>query len=170
VLDYAILVALVIGAGLLTAALFRGFGVDLNSCPPDQLVCSVGRGFLAIFAVLAGPVYFVLFWMLVGQTIGQHVLGVRVVRLNGRRMGFWLSLLRWLGYQLCIMTFGIGFLWVLIDDRRMGWHDKLARTCVIYSWKAVQNARVISVMDNLLRRNDADAEPVEAAQSTSSHS
>jgi hypothetical protein len=78
--------------------------------------------------------------------------------------------LRWLGYQLCLATLGIGFLWVLVDDRRMGWHDKLARTCVIYSWKAVQNQRLLRAMDSRLRGIGAEAEPAEAAQAAPSTS
>ena len=27
-----------------------------------------------------------------------------------------------------------GYLWVLVDNRRQGFHDKLAGTFVIYSW------------------------------------
>jgi len=29
-------------------------------------------------------------------------------------------------------TLGLGFLAMLVDDRRQAWHDKIARTCVIY--------------------------------------
>jgi uncharacterized RDD family membrane protein YckC len=28
--------------------------------------------------------------------------------------------------------FFLGYLWILVDDRRQGWHDKLARTLVVY--------------------------------------
>jgi uncharacterized RDD family membrane protein YckC len=169
-IDYLILIAIVVGTGLLTIALLRAFDIDLNSCSRDNLACTAGRGFLLGFGMLASPVYFTLFWMLVGQTMGQRVMGVRVVRLNGHRMGFWSSLLRWLGYQLCLATLGIGYLWVLVDDRRMGWHDKLARTCVIYSWKAVQNQRLVRTMDSQLRGIGAEAEPAEAAQAAPSTS
>jgi uncharacterized RDD family membrane protein YckC len=162
-LDYAILIVIVLGVGLLVGALFRGANVDLNSCSMDGVACIAGRGFLAVFAMLAGPVYCIIFWILAGQTIGQYVLGVRVVRLDGRRMGFWSSLLRWLGYQLCILTFGIGFLWVLVDDQRRGWHDLIARTCVIYAWKAVQDERLVRALDRQVRGLSSDAEPVEVA-------
>jgi len=150
ILDYAIVSAVVALTGLLTMLLFRSFNVDLNTCSGgtaftsiSDLACSAGRGFLVLLTLVFGPLYYLVFWMLTGQTIGQRVMGLRVVRLNGRRVGFWLSLVRWLGYQICILTLGIGFAWVLIDNRRMGWHDKLARTCVVYAWKAEQNERFI---------------------------
>ena len=72
-------------------------------------------------------------WMLVGQTPGQSLVGVRVVTMNGDRMGFGAALLRFLGYLVSAVLF-LGFLWVLVDDKRQGFHDKLARTVVLYSW------------------------------------
>jgi uncharacterized RDD family membrane protein YckC len=84
------------------------------------------------------------------------------VRLNGRRVGFISSLGRWIGYQVCIFTLGIGFLWVLVDNRRMGWHDKLARTCVIYAWKAEQNERFIDRVNRRFGRHKAVKFPAQA--------
>jgi uncharacterized RDD family membrane protein YckC len=169
VLDYAIIVVVVAGTGLLVTLLFNAFRIDLTTCsvsgsniPFGTQVCLAGRYFLGFFAIVFGPLYFLLFWMLTGQTIGQRVMGLRVVRLNGRRLGFWLSLVRWIGYQVCIFTLGIGFLWVLIDNRRMGWHDNLARTCVIYSWKAEQNEHFIDKVNRRFGRHKAVESPAQA--------
>ena len=65
--------------------------------------------------------------------IGPYAMGLRVVRLNGKRMTFWSSLVRWVGYMVSFATLGLGFLWVLWDDRRQGFADKLAKTVVVYS-------------------------------------
>ncbi|RQW79971.1 MAG: RDD family protein [Geobacter sp.] len=168
ILDYVIIMAVVIGVGLLVTLVFNAFRIDLATCsvsesniPFGPQVCLAGRWFLGVFAVVFGPLYFLIFWMLTGQTIGQRVMGLRVVRLNGRRMGFWLSLVRWYGYQVCIFTLGIGFLWVLIDNRRMGWHDKLARTCVVYAWKAEQNEAFIAKVNRRFGRRKATSAQVE---------
>jgi uncharacterized RDD family membrane protein YckC len=77
--------------------------------------------------------YHVVFWMLAGQTPGQGLMGVRVVRVNGDRITFWPAVRRWLGYIVSAILF-LGFLWVLVDDRRQGFHDKIAGTVVIYAW------------------------------------
>ena len=37
----------------------------------------------------------------------------------------------------------IGLLWVLVSDERQGWHDKIARTCVIYDWPAREDDGVV---------------------------
>ncbi len=168
-LDYVIIIAVVVGTGLLADLLFSVFNINLAACPQltsdvsfSTLACVGGRISLVFFAAAFGPLYYVFFWMLTGQTIGQRVMGVRVVRLNGRRVGFISSLGRWIGYQLCIFTLGIGFLWVLVDNRRMGWHDKLARTCVIYAWPAEQNERFIARVNRRFGRRKAKASPAQA--------
>ncbi len=40
-------------------------------------------------------------------------------------------LVRYLGYYLSMLPFGLGFLWIAIDPRKQGWHDKLAGTVVV---------------------------------------
>ncbi len=39
--------------------------------------------------------------------------------------------LRYLGYYVSAIPFGLGFLWVAFDPRKQGWHDKIARTVVV---------------------------------------
>ena len=77
--------------------------------------------------------YFIFGWMLAGQTVGMALLGVRVVRSTGQYVTFWVALRRLIGMLLSSILF-LGYLWVLVDDRRQGWHDKLAGTYVIYAW------------------------------------
>ena len=38
---------------------------------------------------------------------------------------------RYLAYYLSMLPFFLGFIWVAIDERKQGWHDKLARTVVV---------------------------------------
>ena len=89
-------------------------------------------------------IYFNFFWFFTGQTLGNAVMGIRVIRTNGKRLGFLRGLVRSIGYLLAFIPLGLGFLWVLGDDRRQGWHDKLAGTYVIYAWEARPNERFLS--------------------------
>jgi uncharacterized RDD family membrane protein YckC len=162
ILDYVIVTAIIVGSGIVVNLLFSALRIDLTACPAGTPIDSVkmgacvgGRVFLVVFAIILGPLYYVFFCSLTGQTLGQRVMGLRVVRLNGRRLGFWVSLVRWIGYLVCILTLGIGYLWVLVDDRRMGWHDKLARTCVVYAWPAVQNERFVAKVNRRFGRRKA---------------
>src|SRR5690349_15264096 len=87
----------------------------------------------AMFVVFAG--YPIFWWTMIGETPGKWILGLRVVRTDGRRLTVWRSVVRYLGYWLSALPLFLGFLWILVDDQRQGWHDKLADTCVIYAWQ-----------------------------------
>jgi len=75
--------------------------------------------------------YYVGFWLLAGQTPGKAILGLVIIRTDGRRLRLWAAIVRWLGYWLSSILF-LGYLWILVDNRRQAWHDKLARTLVVH--------------------------------------
>lgn len=81
--------------------------------------------------VLSG-LYFVGFWSLAGQTPGMRFFGVRLA-LEGRGLPLGRSVKRLLGMALAAIPFAAGLLAMLFDERRRGWHDRLAGTEVIYA-------------------------------------
>ena len=85
----------------------------------------------AALAVLLHAVYFVGFVAGCGQTPGKMLLGVRVVRRDGRRVGGGRAFARWIGYGLVFATLGLGGLVVAFDAERRGIHDRIAGTRVI---------------------------------------
>ena len=77
--------------------------------------------------------YNVFFWMLSGQTPGKRFLGVRVMRADGQRLKLRNAVLRQIGYYISTILY-LGFIWILFDNKRQGFHDKIADTIVTYSW------------------------------------
>lgn len=75
-------------------------------------------------------------WILTGQTIGMMIMGLRVVDKNGGRLGFWRAILRLVGMFIAAFPFYLGFAWILVDNRRQGWQDKIGGTFVVYAWDA----------------------------------
>lgn len=150
------LIATLVDIGILTAVnvvlawaaieLLAYVGADVRNCPdlesetPILAVLCHGALVVAMLVGTWGPaVYALFFWSTTGQTPGKAVMGVRVVRLDGKPMTVWTAARRIAGYFLSLAAVGVGFLVILVDDRRRGWHDRIAGTCVIYSWKARQN-------------------------------
>ena len=72
-------------------------------------------------------------WMLTGQTVGKWIMGVRIVRTDGGRLRFGNCVRRQIGYYISAILF-LGYLWVLVDNRRQGFHDKLSGSFVVYAW------------------------------------
>jgi uncharacterized RDD family membrane protein YckC len=81
------------------------------------------------------------FWVLLGQTPGKLLMGLRIERVNGQPLTIRYALLRYVGYWLSAIPLGLGFLWVLVDDSRQAWHDKLAGTCVTYQSRPLIDRR-----------------------------
>ena len=88
------------------------------------------------FALLYSAAYFIFFWTLAGQTPGKMLMGLRVVTTDGQALSLVRSVRRFIGYIVSILALWIGFLWILVDNRRQGWHDRIAGTLVIYAWDA----------------------------------
>jgi hypothetical protein len=66
-----------------------------------------------------------------GRTPGKRLLNVRVVRLDGKPLGYWASFERFGGYAASLFTGFEGFLRILWDANRQGLEDKLAETVVV---------------------------------------
>lgn len=75
--------------------------------------------------------YFTFFHSYNGQTVGKLICGIRVVDLKGKNISIFKSLVRFFGYYLSLYCLGLGFLWILVDKNKQGWHDKLAGSIVV---------------------------------------
>jgi uncharacterized RDD family membrane protein YckC len=96
--------------------------------------------------------YHATFISILGQTPGKLLVGLRVLTIRGHRVPFWRAVLRVLGYFPSVIAIYLGFLWVLIDDRRQAWHDKLAGTYVVYAWSARPDERFLGEFIDWLRK------------------
>lgn len=114
------LAAAVLGAAIGLIGSLAGIG-DLG------IVAAVTGGFLWLAWT---ALYFVVFWMIAGQTPGARMLGIRVVCTGGRRLGPIRAILRFAAMAAALTPLGVGFLTVLFDERRRGPHDMIAGTVV----------------------------------------
>lgn len=120
------------GLNQLAQAIFE----PTDSTNASLFVTLVRWGFAIFGSSLLFAVYVISLWLLVDKTLGQALLGLRVLRVDGRPLTFGPALRRVLGYYVSFFALFMGFLWILIDDRRQGWHDKIADTVVVYDWEA----------------------------------
>jgi uncharacterized RDD family membrane protein YckC len=81
-------------------------------------------------------VYFAHSWAATGRTAGMALFGVRVVRDDGTDVSGRRAVVRTLALPLSFLFLGLGFVGILLGDRRRALHDVIAGTAVIYSWDA----------------------------------
>jgi len=82
-----------------------------------------------------GGFYLVAFWSLAGQTPGMRFLGIRLA-VEGHGLPFGRSLKRLVGMALGWIPLGLGYLGVLLDERRRAWDDRLSGADVVYAGRA----------------------------------
>ena len=89
-------------------------------------------GLLSVFEILLLWLYYWLFTGLKGQTLGKMAVGIKVVNAEGSVPGLGIATLREVPGKIAsyIVIFP-GFLWIIWDRRKQGWHDKIAKTYVV---------------------------------------
>jgi uncharacterized RDD family membrane protein YckC len=71
-------------------------------------------------------------WIALGASAGKLILGLRIVdEPTGGRPTAWQCIGRYVTALIGILCVGLGYVWIAIDPRKQGWHDKLVRTLVV---------------------------------------
>jgi uncharacterized RDD family membrane protein YckC len=102
-----------------------------------------GAYWMGAFGFIAGPadvllnwilpaIAVVVFWIYRQATPGKMAISAKIVDATtlGKPSTGQL-VIRYLGYYVSFLAFCLGFIWVGIDARKQGWHDKMAGTLVI---------------------------------------
>ena len=127
--------ALAVGISAVGVDRFSTLSTVSSTITPDEAAAALtfaeylyaGLG----LAWLVTALYFIVMWH-TGGTVGMRALGLRVAREeDGRPIGFGRATARYLGYLVDWLALGIGLLWVGVDSRKQGWHDKIAGTLVV---------------------------------------
>lgn len=126
VVDAAVLtVGFAVASGVVGLILSLFTAVEVSS--PGAVVGVAGGWTVVVVS------YFVLFWTLAGATPGMRLMRLRVVDEHGAPPGLGRSLLRLVGAVLAAIPLFAGYLLVLVDDRRRGLLDMIARTVVVHA-------------------------------------
>jgi uncharacterized RDD family membrane protein YckC len=120
---------------------YAGFGVRLVAAVIDGVILGIASSLLSkampfmkrpILGSLPGALYSILLWVnWKGQTIGKRAMGIKVVQENGKALEYKEAIIRYLCYFVSAIPLCLGFFWVLADDKKQGWHDKIAKTLVV---------------------------------------
>ena len=72
------------------------------------------------------------FWLRYLGTPGKMVMKLKIVDSKSRKkLSMGQAIGRYFAYLLAILPFGFGMIWIGIDEKKQGWHDKLAGTIVL---------------------------------------
>jgi uncharacterized RDD family membrane protein YckC len=126
-IDAAIINAVAWGTGALVA-----LGLSLFHLPHEVKVVLAALGGLIGLAWAIG--YLAFFWSADGQTPGDRVMRIRVLRATtGEPLHAVRALLRVFALVLSALPLCAGFLLILVDNRRRALHDRLVGSIVVYT-------------------------------------
>lgn len=89
-----------------------------------------GTGALLSYAIFVGYMIY-LEGSPSGQTVGKKLLGIRVISETGGPLGYGLATGRFFARFLSGFLCSLGYFWMLWDDRKQTWHDKLVKSNVV---------------------------------------
>lgn len=132
---------------------YVGFWSRFGACLIDTvLICAITWPILTVFygesywasdSLVQGPMDFLLtwvlpavavivFWALKQATPGKMAISAKIVDAKTGNVASTAQLIgRYFAYYLSLLPLGLGFIWIAFDDRKQGWHDKLAGTVVV---------------------------------------
>ena len=82
--------------------------------------------FISIF------LFFGFFWTRSGQTIGMIAWRIRIQSKEGYSISWTQALVRFFSAIFSMLIFGLGYVWMLINDEKLTLHDKLSNTEVVF--------------------------------------
>ena len=120
--DFLLLIALLFLATALLLPFTAGMAVT------DQHIL-----IYRIYLVVVSFFFYGWFWTHGGQTLGLRAWKLTVLTQDKKTLNWTQALVRFVTASVSLGFFGLGYLWILIDKDRRGWHDHLSKTTVFYN-------------------------------------
>lgn len=85
-----------------------------------------------VYLVIISFFFYGWFWTHGGQTLGLRAWKIKVQTLDQKPVNWTQALLRFTTAIASWGFFGLGFLSILVDKNRRGWHDHLSKTALFF--------------------------------------
>jgi len=118
------------------------------------------------YFVLGG--YFVMWaywswiWATNGRSLGQYLMGLRVLDREGSRPGWKLATLR---AAFCVV-FPFGLLWAAVSRRNRSVQDVVFRTSVIHDWSSQSSSDRVAPLDEAVKRERSQEDEIQRKAET----
>ena len=97
------------------------------------LLGDAGKTLASLVTMVLGYAYYVYFISHRGQTLGKQAMGIRVQNIEtGQSLDIVSAILREVvGKFISALVLCLGYFWMLWDDKKQTWHDKIAKSVVV---------------------------------------
>lgn len=88
-------------------------------------------GLPAIVSIGLGIAYYLIMWVnFDGATPGKKLMAIKIIKDDGSKITYPVAFIRYIG-NILSGTVLLGYLWIIWDKKKQGWHDKMAGTIVV---------------------------------------
>jgi uncharacterized RDD family membrane protein YckC len=133
-----IVLAFIAGVAFFAGTISGGGGMLMSDFENPEKMASFAMWFWVVSSLI-NIAYFTYFYGTTGRTPGKMLLGLQVVSTEGKPISFGIAFLRSVGYMISSLVFCLGFIWIGLDRKKQGWHDKIAGTVVIIRNPEIQS-------------------------------
>ena len=110
--------------------------LSANSIQELEAVQNTASGSLAsLSGIIVSLLFYIIFWVHYdGATPGKKLMAIKIIREEGGPITYPIAFIRYIGSfisAMTIMLFGLAYLWIVWDDKKQAWHDKIAGTLVV---------------------------------------
>jgi uncharacterized RDD family membrane protein YckC len=136
-IDYVVVTAITY-AVMIPVAVIGAIGIGASASGDNPVASGVGIALVGLgylIAILLPLLYFV--WMHSSRhqaTLGKLAVGIKVVRTDGTRIGFWRAFGRIFATILSTLILFIGWLMAGFTERKQALHDMVCDTLVVDKW------------------------------------
>lgn len=129
--------ALVMGLFLLVAP--DSFTVNPNLLENPKLIQFtdfgrlVGSIVFSVHCLIVSFFFYGWFWTHGGQTLGMRAWNLYLIKPDGKFIDWKIAAKRYCAALFSWAFLGLGFTWILLNKRKLAWHDILTNTQIIYS-------------------------------------
>lgn len=109
---------------------FFAFALDMTLI---SLIAYLLSKSIPTLAFIFPALYFIFFWSRYGggATLGMRLFRLHLVTANGLPLSLARACGRLFVFPLSFAIFYLGVIWIALDPRKQGWHDKLAGTFIL---------------------------------------
>jgi uncharacterized RDD family membrane protein YckC len=157
------ILAFICGIAFFTGTMSSGNNAWIADMSNPERITSLTLWFW-LFSTLINIAYFTYFHGSTGRTPGKMLLGLQVVSIDGNQISFGTAFLRSIGYLVSSIVLCLGYIWIMFDSKKQGWHDKIAGTVVIIRENVDQSAG-ISISDK--SSSDISAQSIKPPENNS---
>lgn len=134
-------VAMVTSALLMAAILFiapESFFMDpATLANPKMIELSnqgriVGGIVVTLNCLLVSFFFYGWFWTHGGQTLGMRAWNLYLIKPDGKFINWKIAFIRYCAAIISWAALGMGFAWILLNSRKLTWHDSLTGTQIVF--------------------------------------